>query len=299
VIGIIENENHEDDEEKASASSDFGVLFDQLDGKYKGILKQVISNDDNKDKVDSRKRKKKEEWQEVCNFCRVKIDGSMEKQRLVICRIQGDPTKDAGKMGRTLGAKLAARVKSDDKKWALLLPPPSTEDTENTDSPLVGAFLSELTAALWADLYKDKRFKGTRKSSTEPDDTEDGSPITLDLIWDHPVVTEPFKVTERETPAAFLERGRASIAIGEALGSGMVLAKDIVNAPHNVLNSVSLADTAQRLAAENPRLSCQIMDIDDCEKHGMGAYLAVARGSETPPKFIHLIYRPPPSKRKT
>jgi leucyl aminopeptidase len=67
-----------------------------------------------------------------------------------------------------------------------------------------------------------------------------------------------------------------------------------VNAPHNVLNSESLADTAQRLAENsNGRLTCTILGKDECEKRGMGAYLGVARGSETQPQFIHLTYLPP------
>merc|ERR1712087_1103122 len=68
---------------------------------------------------------------------------------------------------------------------------------------------------------------------------------------------------------------------------------DIVNSPHNVLNSESLADTAKRIVDESGgSITCKILDKTECEKRGMGAYLGVARGSETDPQFIHLTYKP-------
>jgi leucyl aminopeptidase len=79
---------------------------------------------------------------------------------------------------------------------------------------------------------------------------------------------------------------------GIQLARGQYLAMDIVNAPHNVLNSLSLANEALHLADTSKNLVCKILNKDDCEARGMGAYLAVARGSETPPQFIHLTYTP-------
>ena len=62
-----------------------------------------------------------------------------------------------------------------------------------------------------------------------------------------------------------------------------------------MLNSESLADTAKRIAKEsNGRLQCTVLGKKECEARGMGAYLGVARGSETDPQFIHLTYSPPP-----
>ena len=40
-------------------------------------------------------------------------------------------------------------------------------------------------------------------------------------------------------------------------------------------------------------MKAKIMDARECESMGMGAYLGVARGSETEPQFIHLTYTPP------
>jgi len=85
----------------------------------------------------------------------------------------------------------------------------------------------------------------------------------------------------------------AAITTGLNLANGCSLTKDIVNAPHNVLNSESLADTAKRIAKESGgSITCEILGKKECEKRGMGAYLGVARGSETDPQFIHLTYKP-------
>jgi len=86
---------------------------------------------------------------------------------------------------------------------------------------------------------------------------------------------------------------QAALDAGQKLARGIFLTKDIVNAPHNVLNSLALADTARRMAKESGgTLTCTILDRKECEKRGMGAFLGVARGSETEPQFIHLTYKP-------
>ena len=328
VIGIMDdNDDDDDDDDSSSCTSkshnNFGVIFEQLDGKYKGILSKLFLTDNNNNNNNNeseedgtknksnpsskqanacKKKKRDESWQELSKVSRISMEGEMNSQRLVICRIKGDPSKDAGKVGRALGSKIAAKMKGEEGKWAFLLPPPPVDtlvDSNRTDSVLAGDFLSEMTTALWSDLYQDKRFKGTPASAVVEKDAPEKIelPVSLDFIWDHPIMAEPFELPARETPEAFLARGRKSISNGENLAAGVVLAKDIVNAPHNVLNSLSLADTARRLAAESPRLTCQILNTADCEQHGMGAYLAVARGSETPPQFIHLVYKSPRSKR--
>jgi leucyl aminopeptidase len=97
--------------------------------------------------------------------------------------------------------------------------------------------------------------------------------------------------------SADLAAAAKAVEEGMVLARGVVMAKDIVNAPHNVLNSVSLAETAKRIAADSKgRLTCTILGKAECEKRGMGAYLGVARGSETEPQFIHLTYTPPDKK---
>ena len=89
---------------------------------------------------------------------------------------------------------------------------------------------------------------------------------------------------------------RVSGASGAALDEGSVrgraknFARDLVNEPGNVVDPPELARRAAAMAAET-ELECEVLETADLERLKMGAYLTVARGSETPPKFIILRHR--------
>ena len=84
-----------------------------------------------------------------------------------------------------------------------------------------------------------------------------------------------------------------AISDGMTIADGVILARELVNAPANEVTPVSMAQTAQQLADEYG-LEVKILEQEDCEKfeQGMGAYIGVGLGSEIPPKFIHLTYKP-------
>ena len=65
----------------------------------------------------------------------------------------------------------------------------------------------------------------------------------------------------------------------------MKVSRDLANEPAQYATPTKLAEIAKDL-----KLDTKIYDKKDCEKMGMGAYLAVARGSSEPPKFIHMKY---------
>jgi leucyl aminopeptidase len=73
--------------------------------------------------------------------------------------------------------------------------------------------------------------------------------------------------------------------------SGVELARQLVAAPPNVATPQHLADTAAALAT-GFGLELKVLDREACQALGMGAYLGVAQGSDLPPRFIHLTYRP-------
>ena len=113
-------------------------------------------------------------------------------------------------------------------------------------------------------LYKDQRFR------KEPDPRR--IPEALELI--------------DLSPAA--ESGFAAV---NATCAGVELARELVAAPPNVVTPAALADTAAGIAKDHG-LELKVLERSDCEAKGMGAFLAVSQGSDLPPKFIHLIYRP-------
>lgn len=88
-----------------------------------------------------------------------------------------------------------------------------------------------------------------------------------------------------------------AIAAAEKLAEGVILARELVAAPANVVTPITFAETAQELA-HTYGLELQILEQVDCERLGMGAFLGVAKASEIPPKFIHLTYRPQNPRKK-
>jgi leucyl aminopeptidase len=77
---------------------------------------------------------------------------------------------------------------------------------------------------------------------------------------------------------------------GEAIAAGIAVAREAANRPGNFCTPTWLADEAKRLAREQG-LSVQVLERPALEKLGMGAFLAVAKGSDEPPKFIVLQYQ--------
>jgi leucyl aminopeptidase len=83
----------------------------------------------------------------------------------------------------------------------------------------------------------------------------------------------------------------AAITRAQAICSGVILARELVAAPANVVTPITMAQTAEAIASEYG-LSLEILEQEECEKLGMGAFLGVAKASNLPPKFIHLTYKP-------
>jgi leucyl aminopeptidase len=75
--------------------------------------------------------------------------------------------------------------------------------------------------------------------------------------------------------------------------------RDLVNAPANELTPAALGDWAIEAAAEIPHLRATALGPVGIEEAGMGAFLAVTRGSETEPRLIVLDYEPPEARADT
>lgn len=89
----------------------------------------------------------------------------------------------------------------------------------------------------------------------------------------------------------------AAIERARQICSGVILARELVSAPANIVTPITMAETAEAIAREYG-LDLEILEQAACEKLGMGAFLGVAQASELPPKFIHLTYRPASPRKK-
>lgn len=82
---------------------------------------------------------------------------------------------------------------------------------------------------------------------------------------------------------------REDFDAGVALVAGVEFAREWGNRPANHATPSLLADAAKTLT-KLPRIQCKVHGPADVARLGMGAFLAVARGSEEPLRFIELRY---------
>jgi len=197
------------------------------------------------------------------------FDGSKSKKYILL----GLGTEDKDVEAATLfkvGSAVASACNGEKKvKSCAVLMPSKLGSAPST--------LTDISSSFYSQLYADNRYR-----------TGDKVTVTAEDLTSVVLVPEGDVADEEATSA---------LAAGYSISQGIYLTKDIVNAPHNVLNSISLANTARKIAAESGGLiECTILGKVECEKRGMGSYLAVGRGSETEPQFIHLAYKPKDGK---
>ncbi len=77
---------------------------------------------------------------------------------------------------------------------------------------------------------------------------------------------------------------------GQGIAAGVELARECANRPGNHATPAHLADEAKKLAKSHG-LKVEVLERKDVEKLGMGAFIAVAQGSEQPLKFIVARYQ--------
>jgi leucyl aminopeptidase len=78
---------------------------------------------------------------------------------------------------------------------------------------------------------------------------------------------------------------KLAVSEGGAMVEGMNLAKDLGNLPPNICTPTYLGKTAQGLSKKTD-LKVEVLGLKQIEALGMGSFLSVAKGSETPPQFI-------------
>ncbi len=78
---------------------------------------------------------------------------------------------------------------------------------------------------------------------------------------------------------------KAAVAEGMAIVEGMNLAKDLGNLPPNICTPTYLGKAAQGLT-KKAGLKVEVLGLKQIQALGMGSFLSVAKGSDTPPQFI-------------
>jgi len=104
---------------------------------------------------------------------------------------------------------------------------------------------------------------------------------------------KPVKVTIVTQEAAAAKK---LFAASEAIAGGVILARDLVNEPPNVLGPVEFAAKAKEL--EKLGVEVEILTEREMRRLGMGALLGVAQGSARPPRLVIMHWKGGKSKDK-
>mmetsp|Transcript_4277 Transcript_4277/g.6394 ORF Transcript_4277/g.6394 Transcript_4277/m.6394 type:complete len:613 (+) Transcript_4277:60-1898(+) len=264
IVGVLAPKKEDDEEEKDDDDKEIDpIVFSgkakELDEALGGALADLASEN-------SKAFLNGSSAGTVTPSMRIQSAGGKAKRYILLGLGAEDPEKGIESTTiMKLGAAVATACHDQKKATSCSVVLPSQIESS-------ASTLTDFSTAFYSSLYSDNRYRTGKKVEIKAEDVKS---VTL-----------------------FMESGAAdgadsSISTGKNLAKGVSLTKDIVNAPHNVLNSESLADTAKKIAEESGgSITCEILGKEECEKRGMGCYLGVARGSETEPQFIHLTYKP-------
>ena len=192
---------------------------------------------------------------------RIGVDYAIRKVMLIGL---GDPAKanaDTWRKAAASAVKWANKEKV--RKLALAFPDYNQDVSTTTQAIAEGILLAA---------HQDKRFK-----------SKNAQPWTVDQV--EVLETNP-------------ELANVAIAKAQQIVDGVILARELVSAPANIVTPITLAETAVAIANESEYFTAKILEKADCEALGMGAFLGVAKASYIPPKFIHLTYSNGTPKRK-
>ena len=96
---------------------------------------------------------------------------------------------------------------------------------------------------------------------------------------------ESLEVAGDSVDAEEVERARVAAVAANA-------ARDLQNLPANVATPTFLAQRAAEIAEEHETLEVELLDRDAIAARGMGAFIAVAQGTDVDPRLIVLRHRP-------
>lgn len=192
----------------------------------------------------------------------------MAANHLLLMGVGDAPFDEPGtwiKLGATL-ARAAARLHAGEV--AVALPPKMGDFPKMAGGLLLGARLA--------------RYQFTTHKSDK------GSQTSLSAIG---------FVMPTRTAADVVEEVEEHMLHAQMLAEGICAARDLVNAPPNILTPTEFADRAE-LLAETYDMECTILDKEQLQAKGLNLLLAVASGSVQEPRLIHLTYKPAGKRKK-
>ena len=102
----------------------------------------------------------------------------------------------------------------------------------------------------------------------------------------------------KKPTAAQAKAFTAAVTRGTQIAQAVNHARDLINEPAATVTPIALASDAQAIAKKHKSVTVNVLDAKKCQELGMGMFLAVGRGSDQEPRFIHMTYKPAKKARK-
>lgn len=180
---------------------------------------------------------------------------SHSKRKVILVGLGQKPNARAIANAQRAAQRAIAKTETQQAISALLLSLDNTEQRPNV--------ARQLASAAAGGSY---RYVTTKSASAEP------------------IKLETMNIVVSEKLASHVESGRA-------IGDGSNLAKELGNLPGNICTPSYLAEQAVKLGEKYAKLTTNIVEEKEMERLGMGALLAVSRGSREPAKLITMEYK--------
>jgi leucyl aminopeptidase len=193
---------------------------------------------------------------------------------------RADFTPERARVAAAGALERAKEISTHTLCWLL----PAGPDAADASANVAGAPADVAGALVEGTVLADYRFEQFK--STPPDAGEqarDAPPKQLQGL----VVAAPGAAAPTELERAVAEAATVSEAVNAA--------RDLQNRPGNDLTPTALAEHAKALGEEIPGLSVEVEGRKGLKDRGMGAFAAVAQGSEQEPALITLRYEGPPA----
>lgn len=174
---------------------------------------------------------------------------SMEADRVVLLGCGAIEKRDYV----ALGGKIMAAIGTDAAAMVL---------AQTGDNPLEAVHVGDVMLGLKLRSYKFDKYL-TKASKKEEDATPKSQVVSVGT--------------------SYLAAAKKAVADADAVASGVILARDLVNEPANILGPVEFAAEAKKL--ESVGVKVTILTDKDMKKLGMGALLGVAQGSVRPARL--------------
>ncbi|MBI4714177.1 leucyl aminopeptidase [Candidatus Uhrbacteria bacterium] len=89
-----------------------------------------------------------------------------------------------------------------------------------------------------------------------------------------------------------IKKVQSGISLGELTARATIFARDLINTPTQDMSPRHLVEFAKSIAKGKSTIRVRVFDEEKLEKMGAGGILGIAKGSDDPPFFVHMIYHP-------